>query len=180
VDAIDFIERFFNEKIKIKTKNCIGIWGQFWCCWKALGKSNKIEFILQFLELKCGRYYFLMDFFAINSKKLQILGLEGKISCTLNIFTLLIFLIKSIMKMWKIKNVFMLGQMAQATLVSLIFTNKKERQNTRIIKKIVYTSFLKNVNTINPSKSMTSNLNKTHTLKHVHITQINVQHLLTD
>ncbi len=69
---------------------------------------------------------FLSVFFAINSNKLQNLGLEGKISCTLNMFTLLIFFIKSIMKMWKIKNVFTLEQMAQATLVSLIFTNKKK------------------------------------------------------
>jgi hypothetical protein len=30
------------------------------------------------------------------------------------------------MKMWKKKKVFTLGQMAQATLVSLIFTNKKK------------------------------------------------------
>ncbi len=80
--------------------------------------------------------------------------------------------------MWKIQNVFMLGQLAQVTLVSLIFTIKKERQNTRIIKKIVYTSFVLNVNTIEPSKSMTSNLNKRHTLKHVYTTQMNVQHLL--
>jgi hypothetical protein len=73
----------------------------------------------------------------------------------------------------------MLGQLAQATLVSLIFINKKERQNARITKKkLVYTSFVLNVNTIEPSKSVTSNLNKRHTLQHVHTTQINVQHLL--
>ncbi len=80
--------------------------------------------------------------------------------------------------MWKRQNVFMLGQLEQATLVSLIFTNKKERQNKRIRIFFVYTSFLKNVNTIGPSKSVTLNLDKRNTLKHVHTTQINVQHLL--
>jgi hypothetical protein len=78
---------------------------------------------------------FLSGFFARNSNKLQDLGLDGKICCTLNMFTLLIFYIKSIVKMWKIKIVFTLEQMAQATLVSLIFTNKEKGQNTRIIKK---------------------------------------------
>ncbi len=60
------------------------------------------------------------------------------------------------------------------------FHKQKERQNTRIIRKIVYTSFFYNVNTIEPSKIVTSNLNKTRTLQHVHTTQINVQHLFTE
>ncbi len=120
-----------------------------------------------------------MDNFSINSNKLQNLGLERKSVAPSTCSHWWFFFIKSIMKMWKIKNVFMLGQLAQATLVSLIFINKKERQNARITKKkLVYTSFVLNVNTIEPSKSVTSNLNKRHTLQHVHTTQINVQHLL--
>jgi hypothetical protein len=55
---------------KIKTENCIGIWGHSWCCWKALDESNLMEFISQFLKLTCERYWFL--------QKLQKLGLEGK------------------------------------------------------------------------------------------------------
>jgi hypothetical protein len=43
---------------KIKTENCLGIWGCSWCCWKALGDSDLIKFISQFSELKCGRYLF--------------------------------------------------------------------------------------------------------------------------
>ncbi len=58
------------------------------------------------------------------------------------------------------------------------FHKQKKGRNTRIIKKNVYTSFVLNANAIEPSKSVTSNLNKTHTLKHVHTTQIGVQHSL--
>jgi hypothetical protein len=70
----------FLKIVKIKTEKCIGIWGRSWCCWKALGESNLIEFISQFLKLMCERYWFL--------QKLQKLGLEGKISWALNVFTL--------------------------------------------------------------------------------------------
>jgi hypothetical protein len=46
------IESFFQSKLnKIITKNCIRIWGHLSCCWKALGKSNLINFIPQFSEL---------------------------------------------------------------------------------------------------------------------------------
>jgi hypothetical protein len=51
------IEQFSQGKLnKIETENCIGIWGHSWCCWKALGESDLIEFISQFAELSCGRY----------------------------------------------------------------------------------------------------------------------------
>ncbi len=66
MDAIELLHIFSMKKKK--TINCIGILGHSWCCCKALGKSNKIEFISHFLELRCGRYYFLMKF-AIHSKK---------------------------------------------------------------------------------------------------------------
>jgi hypothetical protein len=43
------IEPFFQCKLnKIKIENNIGIWGHSWCCWKALGKLDLIEFISQF------------------------------------------------------------------------------------------------------------------------------------
>jgi hypothetical protein len=42
----------------MKNENCIGIWGVVlaWCCWKAFGESDLIEFILQFSELRCETY----------------------------------------------------------------------------------------------------------------------------
>jgi len=36
--------------------------GCSWCYWKSLSKSNLIKFISQFLELRCGRYWFLNGF----------------------------------------------------------------------------------------------------------------------
>jgi len=43
------IEPFFQCKLsKIEIKNNIGIWGRSWCCWKALGKLDLIEFSSQF------------------------------------------------------------------------------------------------------------------------------------
>jgi hypothetical protein len=78
---LSIIEPFSQQKLnKIKTENCIGIWGHSWCCWKALGKSDLIDFISQFSELRCERYIFFgVDFVAGNSNKLQKFRLEGKI-----------------------------------------------------------------------------------------------------
>jgi len=48
VEAID-IEPFFQWKLnKIEIENNIEIWGHSWCCWKAPGKLDLIEFISQF------------------------------------------------------------------------------------------------------------------------------------
>jgi hypothetical protein len=33
----------------------MGILGHSWCCWKALGKSDIIDFISQFSELSCEK-----------------------------------------------------------------------------------------------------------------------------
>jgi len=50
------IEPFFKWKLnKTETENCTGIWGHSWCCWKALGEPDLIEFISQFSELRCER-----------------------------------------------------------------------------------------------------------------------------
>jgi len=65
---------------KIETENCIGIWGCSWCCWKALGESDLIEFISHFLELRCGRYWFLSGVCCWKFKQIAKLGLEGEIS----------------------------------------------------------------------------------------------------
>ncbi len=47
------IEPFKKYKLnKIKIENYIKIWKHFWCCWEAFDKSNLIEFISQFLDLK--------------------------------------------------------------------------------------------------------------------------------
>jgi hypothetical protein len=40
---------------KIETENGIGICVRYWCCWEAFGKSDLIEFVSQFSELRCGR-----------------------------------------------------------------------------------------------------------------------------
>jgi hypothetical protein len=57
------IEPFSQWKLnKIKTENCIRIWGAFWCCWKALIEPDLIKFISQFSELRCRRYWHLSGF----------------------------------------------------------------------------------------------------------------------
>jgi len=97
------------KRSKIETENCIGIWGCFWWCWwKALSQSDLIEFISQFSELRCQRYWFLSGLCCWKFNKLQKLGLGGKISWPLNcqIYKVLI------LKMWKIKNAFTLRPMA--------------------------------------------------------------------
>jgi hypothetical protein len=72
------LNHFVNENHK---KSKLKTWGCSWCCCKALGKSDLIEFIPQFSELWCERECnFGMDFVAGNSNKLQKLGLEAKIS----------------------------------------------------------------------------------------------------
>jgi hypothetical protein len=89
VHKLLIIESFFHWKLnEIKTKHCIQIWLHSWCSWKTLGEPNLIEFISQFSELRCGKYWFLMHFDVENSNKLQKLCLEGKISWTFNVFTL--------------------------------------------------------------------------------------------
>jgi len=54
---------------KIETENSIEIWGCSWCCWKALSKSDIKEFISQFWELICGRYWFWSGFCCYKSKQ---------------------------------------------------------------------------------------------------------------
>ncbi len=62
VEAIDYWIIFpMIIFLKIKAKNSIVIWGSSWCYWKALGKSDLIDFISQFSELWCGRYWFLSE-----------------------------------------------------------------------------------------------------------------------
>ncbi len=53
---------------KIGTKNCIGIWKLSWCCWKALGETDLIEFISQFIYSSCARYWFLSGFCCLKFK----------------------------------------------------------------------------------------------------------------
>jgi hypothetical protein len=65
------VEWFSQWKLnKIKTNICIGIWECSWCCWKALSKSDLIELISQFSELRCGRYWFLSGFCFWKFKKI--------------------------------------------------------------------------------------------------------------
>jgi hypothetical protein len=86
------IESFSQCKLyEIENKQCIEIWG---CSWNALGKSDLIDFISQFSELRCGDIDFWVDFVAGNSNNLQKLGLEGKVSWALNVFTHVYFLLE--------------------------------------------------------------------------------------
>ncbi len=83
------IEQFFQWELnKIETENCIRIWGHSWCCWKAFNERDLIEFISQFSKLRCGRYWFWVDFVAENSNKFKKLGLGGKIIWARRVFTL--------------------------------------------------------------------------------------------
>ncbi len=84
---------------------------------KPFDKSDLIEFISQFSELSCERYWFLVNFVAGNSNKLKNLSLEGKISGEPSMCSHSWIWKFSILKMWKIKNVFTLGPTAQAILV---------------------------------------------------------------
>jgi hypothetical protein len=84
------IELFSQWKLnKMKTENWIGIWGSSWCRWKVLGQSDLIEFISQFLELRCGRYWFLSEFGCWKFEQIAKFGFGSKIQCwALNVFTL--------------------------------------------------------------------------------------------
>jgi hypothetical protein len=54
------IAPFFEWKLnKIETENSIGICVRYWCRREAFGKSDLVEFVSQFSELRCGRYWFL-------------------------------------------------------------------------------------------------------------------------
>ncbi len=77
---LSIIEPFCQQKLnKIKTENCIGIWGHSWCCWKALGKSDLIDFISQFSELRCERYiYFWSGFCCWKFKQIAKIGFGRK------------------------------------------------------------------------------------------------------
>jgi hypothetical protein len=80
------IESFSQWKLnKIETENCIGICRHSWS-WKWFRKAPKasdlidlMEFISQSWELRCKRYWFLIDFFFVeNSNKLQKIGFGRK------------------------------------------------------------------------------------------------------
>ncbi len=83
------IEPFSQWKLnEIKTESCIGIWGCFLCCWKAFSKADLTEFISQFPELRCGRYWFLNGFCCWKFKQIaKNWGWKEK-SWALNVFTL--------------------------------------------------------------------------------------------
>jgi len=60
----------FSQWNKIKTENCIGIWGCSSCYWKALGESDLIKFISQFSE----RYWFLSTLCCWKFKQMAKIG----------------------------------------------------------------------------------------------------------
>jgi hypothetical protein len=73
------VEPFSQWKLnKIKTENCIKIWGHSCCCWKALDKSDWMESNSQFSELRCGRYYCRSGFCCWKFKHIAKIGFERK------------------------------------------------------------------------------------------------------
>ncbi len=73
------IEPFSQWKLnKIKTENCIEIWGHSCCCWKDLEKSEWIDSISQFSELRCWRYYFWSGFCCWKFKHIVKIGFDRK------------------------------------------------------------------------------------------------------
>jgi hypothetical protein len=98
------IEAFLQWKLNTnKNENHIGIWGCSWCCWKAVDESDLIEFISQFSELRCERYWFLNGFCCWKFKQIakKWVGKEKSAEasmrshCQISNF--------SILKMWKKK-----------------------------------------------------------------------------
>jgi len=63
---------------KIKTENSIGIWKHSRCCWKSLSESELIEFVSQFSELRCGRYWFWSGFCCWKFKQIAKIGFGRK------------------------------------------------------------------------------------------------------
>ncbi len=55
---------------KIEIENYIGILGRSWCYSKALDEWDLIDFISQFSEPRCGKYWCLNEFYCWNFKKL--------------------------------------------------------------------------------------------------------------
>jgi hypothetical protein len=74
------IELFFQWKLnKIENwKIALQFGGCSWCYWKALGKSDLIEFISQFSELRWGRYCFLNGFCCWKFKQSAKIGFRRK------------------------------------------------------------------------------------------------------
>ncbi len=77
VEAINWLlNHFLNENyMNLKLKTLWNFGGHSWCCWKALCESDLIEFVSQFSELRCGRYWFLNGFCCWKFK--QIAKLNG-------------------------------------------------------------------------------------------------------
>jgi hypothetical protein len=73
------IESFSQWKLnKIETENYTGIWGCSWYFWKALSNSDLNNFISQFSELTCGRYWFLSGFCCWKFKQIAKIGFGRK------------------------------------------------------------------------------------------------------
>jgi hypothetical protein len=74
------VEPFFQWKLsKIETQHYIGIWGCSWCCQKAFDKTDLMEFIPQFSELRCERNLFWSEFSCWIFKQIANIGFERKI-----------------------------------------------------------------------------------------------------
>jgi hypothetical protein len=85
-----------------------------------LGESDLIEFISQFSELRCARYWFLSGFCCWKFKQIANIGFGRNNQLSPQCVHIVKFFLFSILKMWKIKNVFTLGLMTPATLVIIV------------------------------------------------------------
>jgi hypothetical protein len=135
VEVIDYwIISFCEWKLnKTETENCIGIWSCSWCCWKAFSESDLIEFISQFSELRCERYWIVSGFCCWKFKQSSEIGLGRKNQLSPQCFEIHKFLI---LKMWKIKNVFTRGSMYMKRwlkAMGLTFSSNLQELKTPIV-----------------------------------------------
>jgi hypothetical protein len=111
------LNHFFNEnKIKLKLKKLLEFGGNSWCPWEALDKSDLIEFISQFSELRCGVWSGCCCW---KFKKVAKIGFRRKNQVSCQCVHFVEFRNFQLWKCEKIKNVFRLGPKAQATIVYL-------------------------------------------------------------
>jgi len=95
------LNHFFNEKEeKLKLKKLLEFGGNSWCPWEALDKSDLIEFISQFSELRCA---FWSGRSCWKFKKIAKIGFKRKNPLSCQCVHFAEFKRISIMKMWKNK-----------------------------------------------------------------------------
>jgi len=99
------IKPFFQSKLnEIEIETHIGVWGHSSCCCKAFNKLDLVNFISQFLELKCGRYWFLNKFCCHKFKKIAKIGFGRKTQLSIQCVHITIFKFSNFENVKKKKN----------------------------------------------------------------------------